>query len=76
MEHIVEEIGMYRQLCLACIAGAVLSAGYAVYLFIRLDIRGVIGYLSGLSERRGIRRLQKRRGGFEDPTAVMGGKRC
>ena len=62
MENIAGKIEWYHNLYLACLSGAAVFLALSVILFIRLDIRGVIGFFTGRQAERGIRELEQNGG--------------
>lgn len=62
MENIAGKIEWYHNLYLACLSGASVFLALSVILFIRLDIRGVIGFFTGRQAERGIRELEQNGG--------------
>lgn len=58
MENISERILLFHNLYLVCLAGMVVFLGISVFLFIRLDIRNVIGYYTGWQAKREIKKME------------------
>lgn len=60
MEDIAGRIAVFHNLYLACLVGTILFLSISVFLFIKLDIRGVIGFFTGQQAKREIRKIQEK----------------
>lgn len=60
MENIAERISVFHNLYLACLIGTLLFLAISVFLFIRLDISGVIGFFTGQQAKREIKKIQEK----------------
>lgn len=58
MEAITQRIALYHHLFLGCFIAAVICLVIAVTVFFLLDIREVIGYLSGSQRRKKVREME------------------
>ncbi len=58
MEAITQRIALYHHLFLGCLIAAVICLVIAVTVFFLLDIREVIGYLSGSQRRKKVREME------------------
>lgn len=58
MENISEQISLFHNLHLACLAGMIFFLLISVILFIRLNIWNVIGFYTGWQARHEIRKLK------------------
>ena len=59
MEQISVQLELFHILYLVCLVAMILFALIAVIVFIRLDIRGVIGFFTGRSARKEIREIEQ-----------------
>jgi len=60
MENIGKKIELYHNLYLLCLSGTASFLMFSVILFIRLDIRGVLGFFTGCQAKRRIRELEQK----------------
>ena len=58
MDNIISRITLYHNLYLACIGATVVFLCISIVLFIRLNIKEVIGFLTGSQAKREIQRLE------------------
>ena len=65
MEQIWGELDFYHRLFVLCLAGAAVLLTASIVLFIRLDIRNALGFLSGYRERQEIRKIERENRGEE-----------
>lgn len=59
MEYVSGQMELFHILWLICVTGMILCLLFSVILFIRMDIKGVIGYVTGRSARCGIRAIEQ-----------------
>ena len=59
MENIASRITLFHNLYFVCLVGAILCLLISIVLFMKLDIRNVIGFFTGNQAKREIQRIQQ-----------------